>query len=370
MNRELFLIYVIVWAVWLWIGRTLFARLGILDKPWKDVPARDPVPTLQWVVVIFLFVVLLYISKVVLWLDYIGREFLGLFVWWAVIAVMTVVDEMWRIVHSRYRLSAGVRLAVQVLVAWLAWYMSGIWLTSIQIPLLGGFELSMFTSLLATIVWFVLCINAINRSDGIYGLATGNSSIGFLTIFLLITLLVFPAYEFMSLEQSELLIRVQIISLALFVLSLLATILEYKPLWLMRDVWVMFFGFALGYLALLWWAKIGTIIVVLALPLFDAIRVMFDRIKNGVSPFQGTWIHLHYRLMTLGRNRHEVRRFIRWWSLFFMTVMLVLWADRIGKVLVFVAMAFVFFGSNIYLFWVKKLPYEYEPQNNEWYSEE
>ncbi len=369
MNFELFVIYIIVWALGLRWGRTLFAQLGILDKPWKDVPARDPVPTLQWVVVIFLFIVLLYISKVMLDLDYIGREFLGLFVWGGIIAAMSVVDEMWRIVDSRYRLSAGVRLVVQVLVAGAARYLSGVWLTELSIPLLGYIQLSDFTSLLATIARFVLFTNAINRSDGIYGLATGMSSIGFLTIFLLLGLVVFPGYEFMSLGQSELLIRVQIISLALFVLSLLATILEYKPRWLLRDVWVMYFGFALGYLSLLWWAKIGTIIVVLALPLFDAIWVMIDRLRKGVSPFDGTWIHLHYRLMTMGRNRHEVRAFIRWWSLFFMTVMLSLGTDRVGKLLVFGAMALIFFGANIYLFRIKKLPYEYIAQNEKGYEE-
>jgi hypothetical protein len=49
----------------------------------------------------------------------------------------------------------------------------------------------------------------------------------------------------MSYERSELLIRVQIISLILFVLSLLGTMMEYRPWGVMRDVGVMFFGFSL-----------------------------------------------------------------------------------------------------------------------------
>lgn len=64
----------------------------------------------------------------------------------------------------------------------------------------------------------------------------------------------------------------------LFVISLLYAIIEYRPLGLVRDVGIMFFGFAIAYLSVLGGAKIGTILVALSLPLFDAIWVGLYRI--------------------------------------------------------------------------------------------
>jgi len=365
MDRFMFVSYLLIWALWLFLGRSVFLWLGILDKPGKDVPKRNPVPTLQWVSVIGTFILLLFFTKEMLDLSY-GREFLGLFVGWGLIALVAIIDEMWYLIDKKYALSAWIRFAIQIAVAVGARYFSGVGVEVIHIPGLQALELSGFTSLLATVGRFVLFINAINWFDGIYGLASGMSSIGFLTIFLLLLLVVFPGYEFMSLERNELLLRVKIMSLVLFVVSLLGTIMEYKPWWLMRDVGTMFLWFALWYLSLLWWAKIWTIVVVLALPLFDAVRVIIDRYVRGKNPLKGDYSHLHYRLLWLGRNRAEVRWFIRGWSLFFMTIMLLLWTDRISKLIIFCCMAFIFFAINIYLYWIKWLPAHYTPPKISW----
>lgn len=361
MDRLLFIAYIAIWVLCVWSGREIFSRLHILDKPGKDVPKREPVPTLQWVVIITTFIVLLYITKQYFDRSF-GREFLWLFLGGGVIAAISIVDEMWRIVDKRLSISALFRLVIQIVVASLAWYYSGVGIELLNIPFFPAIELSGFLSRLFTIAWFLLFINAINRFDGIYGLATGMSSIGFLTIFLLLSFVVFPHFEFMSYERSELLIRVQNISLILFVIWILGTVLEYKPWWLMRDVGTMFFGFALWYLALLWWAKIGTLIVVLALPLFDALRVFIDRLRRWKSPTQWDYSHLHYRLLALGWNRHEVRICIRWISLVFMIIMLLLWVDRTAKMIIFLLMATIFFGINIYLYRHKWLPSEYTPK--------
>jgi hypothetical protein len=42
---------------------------------------------------------------------------------------------------------------------------------------------------------------------------------------------------------------IQNISFVLFALSLISTIVEFKPLALVRDVGIMFYGFALAYLS-------------------------------------------------------------------------------------------------------------------------
>ncbi|USN56338.1 MAG: hypothetical protein H6766_04690 [Candidatus Peribacteria bacterium] len=82
--------------------------------------------------------------------------------------------------------------------------------------------------------------------------------------------------------------------------SLVYTIVEYKPYGLLRDVGSWFYGFSLAYLALLGGAKIGTVLIVLALPLFDFIRVVINRIfVMKKSPLKGDYTHLHHRLLKL-----------------------------------------------------------------------
>jgi len=95
----------------------------------------------------------------------------------------------------------------------------------------------------------ILCVNAINRFDGIYAQASGVSSIGFLTIFLLIQFVVFRHYTNFTETNMQILLFVKNMSFVLFCISLVATIVEFKPLGLVRDVGIMFFGFALAYLS-------------------------------------------------------------------------------------------------------------------------
>jgi len=366
MDIVLALSYFLIWIPCMIAWWKVFSWFWVFDKPWKDVAPREPVPTLQWVTVIGTFVILLFLTKYLTELTYYGREFLGLFIWGLVIAAVAIVDELWYLVDKKYSISAAARMLIQVWVAIVARWFSWIGIDMIILPWFGWLELSGLTSLLATIWRFVLFINAINRFDGISWLATGMSSIWFLTIFLLLIIIVFPSFEFMGFERNEILLRVKVISLILFVVSLLGTIMEYKPWGLMRDVGTMFFGFSLGYLALLWWAKIGTLLVVLALPLFDAIRVIVDRMKRGHTPLKWDFSHLHYRLLALWRNRGEVRVFIRTWSLFFMMIVLMLWTNSLSKLILLIVMALIFFWANIYLYRVKWYSSNFVPNKPSW----
>ncbi len=361
MDIVLFFSYLAAGIPCMFLWWKVFSRFGVLDKPGKDVPPRNPVPTLQWVTIIWTFIVLLFITKHLLDLSYYGKEFLWLFIWGLIIALVSIIDEMGYLIDKKYSLSPSIRMFIQIVVAVAARRFSWIWIQMIAIPGFTWLELSWLTSLLATVGRFILFINAINWFDGITWLATWMSSIWFLTIFLLLVIVVFPWFEFMTFERSELLLRVKIISLILFVVSLLGTIMEYKPWGLMRDVGTMFLGFSLWYLALLWWAKIWTILVVLALPLFDAIRVILDRLKRGNTPLKGDYSHLHYRLLSLGRNRGEVRVFIWTWSLFFMMIVLMLGTNSIAKLVLLISMAVIFFGANAYLFRMKDYPSNFVP---------
>jgi len=99
-------------------------------------------------------------------------------------------------------------------------------------------------------MWSLVCINAINWFDGVYGQASGVSSIGFLTIVLLIHFVVLPYYSGITSLNAEILSWVSTIASLFFVLSLVYTLIEYKPYGLLRDLGTMVFGFTLAYISI------------------------------------------------------------------------------------------------------------------------
>jgi hypothetical protein len=111
---------------------------------------------------------------------------------------------------------------------------------------------------------------------------------------------VIPSFPELSPDRAAVLQVVTVVGAIMTIVSLLYTVVEYKPDGLLRDVGSWFYGFTLAYLALLGGAKIGTMLVVLSLPLFDFVRVIINRIfVMHKNPLKGDYTHLHHRLLTL-----------------------------------------------------------------------
>lgn len=346
-----FLFSLIVLGVALF-GLFFFRKINLLDKPGSDLKnTRKPVPTLQGI-----FVFLALIAGVgLLFPEYFSNSlFLGLLIPGILIGVVEMIEEL-SYLGKFPKIPPIIRLIVHILAAFLAVWIGGI---GNQELVLGDmvWQIPNWLFTIAFLIWTMFCINAINRFDGIYAQGSGVSAIGFLTIFLLIKFVVFQSYE--QFNNLEALLLVQNLSLFLFIISLIYAVIEYKPLGLVRDVGIMFFGFAIAYLSVAGGAKIGTLIVALSLPLFDAIWVGLYRIFIAKkNPLNGDYTHFHHRLLGLGFSRGETRAFIRIWSLMMMVLMLLQGANRLHKIIIFVMMASLFFGLNAYLFFYKKLPY-------------
>jgi len=344
----------IIAIVFAFVGLKLFRWLNILDKPGNDLKnTRKPVPTIQGIFVYLGF----FVSVAILFPDYLHNNlFRGLFLGSLPIVIFELLEELRYIWKINFKIPPIFRLVGHIIGALLAVW---IWSFGPQEFIINGQIWVMPQRLLA--IWFtlrsILCINAINRFDGIYGQASGVSSVGFLTIFLLIQFVVFKEYTNFTETNMQILLFVKNISFVLFCISLISTVVEYKPLGLVRDVGIMFFGFALAYLSVVGWAKIGTLIVALSLVIFDAIWVWLWRIfVMKKNPLKGDYTHLHHRLLWLGWTRKEIRWFVRIRSLIMMILILIQWTDRTNKIIIFSLMALVFFGINYYLFVVKKLP--------------
>ena len=68
-------------------------------------------------------------------------------------------------------------------------------------------------------------------------------------------------------------------------------------------------GFLLAVLSILSGAKLATAILVLGVPLIDAIFLVFKRISQGRSPVIGGREHLHHRLLDLGWGKRKIAVF-------------------------------------------------------------
>ena len=72
-------------------------------------------------------------------------------------------------------------------------------------------------------------MNAMNWFDGVYGFAGGNAAIGYLTTILLIQYLILPNYQFVSSDALLALRMVSQISIIMLIISIVFTVMEYKP---------------------------------------------------------------------------------------------------------------------------------------------
>lgn len=341
---KVLIISLIITAIIAFVGLYISRKLNIMDKPWKyaDIKRKYAVPTIQGFFLILAVIVNMAIILPGYWQF---SAIKALFIWWVFLAIVALIDEYKNI-------SPGIRMLIQIIVA-IIWVIG--WASITHLPIIG-IDLPYWLWGIFAVIWFLLLINAFNWFDGINGMASGISTIWFLTIFLLINFIIIPAYPNIPIDEQTQLIVLQNLSIIFFSVSAIYTFIESKPYGLLRDAGIMFLGYSLAYLSLLWWAKIGIISVVLSLVIFDAIWVWINRLKNWQSPMKWDFTHFHHRFMANKWTRWEIRTFVWVWSAFMMILMILQWSDKVGKVIIFSSVAAIFFWVNIYLFWIKKIP--------------
>jgi UDP-N-acetylmuramyl pentapeptide phosphotransferase/UDP-N-acetylglucosamine-1-phosphate transferase len=105
-----------------WVSRSY----KILDKPWHDVPKRSRVPTLQGIgsVAAVVITTLLFRSELLT-----EPYMIGLRVGLALLVTVNFIDELWRLVHPKYRLSPKIKFIIQVGAALIALRVSDVGFT-------------------------------------------------------------------------------------------------------------------------------------------------------------------------------------------------------------------------------------------------
>lgn len=214
-----------------------------------------------------------------------------------------------------YDLSPYLRFILNILIA-LCVIFFGLGIPYISNPLADGvirldsfiFQMNIFgarhfflLSNIFAIIWIVAIMNFVNWSKGIDGQMPGFVAIS--AIFLGILALRYSAHD----------ISKESVTLLSFIVA--GSFLGFLP-------WNFFpqkitpgygggalAGFLLAVLSILSWGKLGTMILVLSIPLTDALYVVLRRISNFKSPFKGDALHFHHRLLEVGWGRRRIAVF-------------------------------------------------------------
>lgn len=191
-------------------------------------------------------------------------------------------------------LSWKLQLAFQISLG-VVLFVSGLRIFSLPVPFVGQVFVDTLPGgemlgIIVLILWVVFVMNALNWTDGIDGLLPSISIFAFFALFCLS----------ISSRVDQPPLGIIAVVLAGAVLGLL--VFNFPPSYFFPGTTGSFFiGFSLASLSILSGAKLATAILVLSLPMLDAIWVFVERLRCGQSPFRGGDLrHLHYRLRELG----------------------------------------------------------------------
>lgn len=204
-------------------------------------------------------------------------------------------------------------------------------LDSLQIPIkiLGDHTVWFWADLLA-IIWLTWTTNMVNWSKGVDGQLPG--FVGITAIFLGLLSQRFTAYD----------ISVQ--SVALFSYIIAGAYFGFLPFNFYPQKIMPGYGggglagFLLGILSILSFGKLGTAILILAVPMIDAVYTIIRRFKKGRSIFKADWGHLHHRLLEIGWGKRRIAYF--YWLISLILGISSLFLKGIEKLIAFATIAF------------------------------
>ncbi|NMB57481.1 undecaprenyl/decaprenyl-phosphate alpha-N-acetylglucosaminyl 1-phosphate transferase [Candidatus Beckwithbacteria bacterium] len=276
----------------------------------------------------------------------IDKHLLGILVGALVLTFVGILDDIYDL-DPKLRLIMGF-LAAAIVVG------SGIGIAYISNPLgnsiidlsnprinfnfLGPHSIWILADIFA-LLWIVSLMNFINWSKGLDGQLPGTVSIAALTIALL-------AGKF-----SADITQWNTQTLALIICGAFLGLL----IWNIYPQKIMpgygggsLAGYFLAVLAILSTTKVGTLMIVLGIPLVDAIYVILRRIMAGKSPLWGDTRHLHHTLLKLGWSKQKIAYF--YW---FITAILGILALNLNSQQKFYTIILIIIAFGIFLIWIR-----------------
>ncbi len=112
-------------------------------------------------------------------------------------------------------------------------------------------------------------------------------------------------------------------------------------------------GFMLAVLSILTFSKLGTALLVLIIPMTDAVFMLLKRILSNKSPILATNDHLHHHLLTLGWSKKKVAVF--YWLISLITGLIALSLNAKQKIFAMAVIIVVILGFIILVDYIRKL---------------
>jgi UDP-GlcNAc:undecaprenyl-phosphate GlcNAc-1-phosphate transferase len=214
------------------------------------------------------------------------------------LAGVGLITLMLGMTDDRYESKAWMKLLAQLVIALLMFYI-GFKVEFLTNPFGQDFMLK-WISFPATIIWYLVVLNAINLIDGIDGLATGISIIVGLVLLIV------------GLREGKL----QVISLAALLISGCSAFLFYNfhPARIfLGDTGALFIGLNIAAISTAGAEQFKGItsmtlmipLAVLAVPLIDVFLAVFRRIGMGAI-FQADKAHIHHMMLAFGLSQKTI----------------------------------------------------------------
>ena len=322
----------------------IYKRLKIVDDPKKQkhpkVVHKYPVPR-GGGIPIFLGITLA--SFLFLPID---KHLVGIFLGAMVILIIGILDDNFDL-NPYLRLlagflAAGLVIGVGIGIPFITNPLGGIIaLNQPQIPiyLFGKLRTIWILADLFAFFWIVFCMNFVNWSKGLDGQLPGVVVIAAITIALV------------SLRFSADITQWPVAILALAVAGAYLGFLPFNlyPQKIMPGYGGgALAGYFLAVLSILATNKVGTLMMVLGVPLVDAVFVILRRIRTRKSPVWGDTRHLHHKLLALGWSKPKIALF--YWGVTLILGVLALKLKALGKVYTILIISFLLGG---FLLWLK-----------------
>ncbi len=207
------------------------------------------------------------------------------------LAMGTIIISLLGFIDDRTELSAGIKLAVQVVTALIV-IAFGVKISKITNPAGHPFELG-YLSIPLTIIWIVGIMNAVNMTDGLDGLAPGVMAIAAFAIFVISGFVGFPLLA--------------AIMIALFGASLAFLYFNYPPAKIiLGNIGAYSLGFIVATATIIQPVKATAFVVLfvpllaLGLPILEMIITVFRRLAKKKKIYLRDTEHLHHVLLALG----------------------------------------------------------------------
>ena len=319
-------------------------KIGIIDNPKKNkhpkVIHTYPVPRGGGLAI---YIAVIAISLVFLPLD---KHLIGILIGATIIMIMGILDD-------KYNLNPYLRIVLGFVAA-SAPIIAGIGISYISNPIGGIIDLSnpkinfsifgevrsiWLLSDIFALFWIVFMMNMLNMgAKGVDGQLSGVVAISAITIALL------------SLKFSADITQWPIITLASIIAGAFIGFLpwHFYPQKIMPSYGgATLAGYLLAVLSILSTTKVGTLLVVLSVPLIDTGYTILRRILAGKSPVWGDREHLHHRLLDLGWGKRKVAIF--YWVITALLGILSLYLNTRSKLYTIIGIVILLGGIILWL---------------------